>query len=154
MKTLGEDVHRNIQQGIADFWSSVGVLPCGAGMRSISREMNVLVWVRVEKEFPDMRQMRGKLSLLEWETLLQQRASSRENQHRTGVFSPPLYPGYKQWDRGLVGHLLTGWGMCTSTHIYWVEGGVRQIPSPYGVGEETSYTAQEDLKSINSYNMG
>ena len=35
-----------------------------------------------------------------------------------------------------------------------VEGGVRQISSPYGVGGETGYTAQEDLKSINSYNMG
>ena len=39
-------------------------------------------------------------------------------------------------------------------HIYWVEGRVRQIPSPYEVGGETHYTAQEDLKSINSYNMG
>ena len=33
-------------------------------------------------------------------------------------------------------------------------GGVRQIPSSCGVGGETGYTAQEDLKSINSYNMG
>ena len=30
----------------------------------------------------------------------------------------------------------------------------RQKPSSYGVGGETGYTAQEDLKSINSYNMG
>ena len=29
---------------------------------------------------------------------------------------------------------------------------VRPIPSSYGVGGETGYTAQEDLKSINSYN--
>ena len=28
------------------------------------------------------------------------------------------------------------------------------MPSLYGVGGETGYTAQEDLKSINSYNMG
>ena len=28
------------------------------------------------------------------------------------------------------------------------------MPSPYGVGGETGYTAQEDLKSINSDNMG
>ena len=53
-----------------------------------------------------------------------------------------------------------GQGSCRSfadwmRHIYWVvEGGVRQISSPYGVGGETGYTAQEDLKSINSYNMG
>ena len=31
---------------------------------------------------------------------------------------------------------------------------VRQIPSVYGVGGETGYIAQEDLKSIISYNMG
>ena len=35
-----------------------------------------------------------------------------------------------------------------------VGGGVRHIPSPYRVGGETGYTAQENLKSINSYNMG
>ena len=28
------------------------------------------------------------------------------------------------------------------------------MPSPYGVGGEIGYTTQEDLKSINSYNMG
>ena len=33
-------------------------------------------------------------------------------------------------------------------------GGVRQMPSPYGVGGEIGYTTQEDLKSINSYNIG
>jgi len=39
-------------------------------------------------------------------------------------------------------------------HVYWVGGRVRQIPSLSGVGGETGYAAQEDLKSINSYNMG
>ena len=34
------------------------------------------------------------------------------------------------------------------------EGRLRQITSPYGVGGETDYTAQEDLKSVNSYNRG
>ena len=33
-------------------------------------------------------------------------------------------------------------------------GGVRKISSPYGVGGETGYTAQEDLKSVSSYTMG
>jgi len=33
-------------------------------------------------------------------------------------------------------------------------GRVRKIISPDGVGGETVYTAEEDLKSINSYNMG
>ena len=39
-------------------------------------------------------------------------------------------------------------------HAYWVWGRVRQRTSPYGVGGETGYTAQEDVKSINSYNTG
>ena len=38
--------------------------------------------------------------------------------------------------------------------IPWVRGRVRQIPSAYGVRGETGYTAREDLKSINSCNMG
>ena len=33
-------------------------------------------------------------------------------------------------------------------------GRVRQIPSPCGAGGEAGYTAQEDLKSINSYHTG
>ena len=45
--------------------------------------------------------------------LLEQRVPSRENRDWTGVLSPLLYPGYKEWDRGLAGHLLIGWGMYT-----------------------------------------
>ena len=83
--------------------------------------------------------------------LLEQRASPRENWHWTEILSPLLYPGYKEWNRGLAGHLLIGWG------TYMGGGGagrVRQISSPYAVGGETGYTAQEGLKSINSYNIG
>ena len=52
-----------------------------------------------------------------------------------------------------------GWGSCESLadwmrHVYWVGGRVRQLPSPYGVAVERGYTAQEDLESVNSYNMG
>ena len=39
-------------------------------------------------------------------------------------------------------------------HVHRVGGRIRHIHSPYGVGGETGYTAQEDLKSINSDNMG
>jgi len=39
--------------------------------------------------------------------------------------------------------MYTGWGESRA-----------QMPSPYGVGGETGYIAQEDLKSVNSYNMG
>jgi len=35
-----------------------------------------------------------------------------------------------------------------------VGGRVRQIPSSCGVGGEAGYTAQEDLKFFNSYNVG
>ena len=35
-----------------------------------------------------------------------------------------------------------------------VGGKSKEIPSPYGVKGETGYNAQEDLKSVNSYNMG
>ena len=40
------------------------------------------------------------------------------------------------------------------SHVYRVEGRIRQIPSPYGVGGEPGYTAQEDLKSISRYHGG
>ena len=84
--------------------------------------------------------------------LLEQRVSSRENRCWTGVL---LYPGYKEWDRGLTGHLPIGWGICWLDEAHIRSGGrVRQIPSPYGGGGEAGYTAQEDLKSINSYNTG
>ena len=39
-------------------------------------------------------------------------------------------------------------------HIYCRRGRVTQISPPYWVGGETGYTAQENLKSVNSYNMG
>ena len=77
--------------------------------------------------------------------LLEQWARSRENRLWTGALSPILYPGYREQDRGLVGHS-------------WLdEKGVqrvRQRPSPYGLGGETGCTAQEHLKSVSSYTMG
>ena len=39
--------------------------------------------------------------------------------------------------------MYTGWGKSKANTF-----------SPCGAGGETGYTAQEDLKSINSYNMG
>ena len=107
----------------------------------------VVVWAWAGKEFPDMRQNEREIKLIRVGDAVRTGASSRENRHWTGVFSPLLYPGYKGWDRGLVDHLLIGWGVYTG----W--GKSRAIPSPYGVGAETGYTAQEDLKSVNNYNM-
>ena len=73
-----------------------------------------MVHVQVGKEFPDMRQneteikfMRGRCS-----------ENTRPAQGRTTlnrVLSPLLYPGYKEWDRGLAGHLLIGGGMYTGS---------------------------------------
>ena len=49
---------------------------------------------------------------------------------------------------------MSGMGSYRSFADWMKWGRVRQIPSPYGVGGETGYTAQEDLKLFNSYNMG
>ena len=37
---------------------------------------------------------------------------------------------------------------------YWILGGGKSTFSLYGTGGETGYTAQEDLKFVNSHNMG
>ena len=39
-------------------------------------------------------------------------------------------------------------------HVYWWSKSKANTFSMCGVGGETGYTAQEDLKSVNSYNMG
>ena len=67
----------------------------------------------LEKNFQTWGRMRGEQSLLEWETLLELQAGSRESQHWTGVFSSSLFPVYKVQVRDLAGHLLTGWGTYT-----------------------------------------
>ena len=54
-----------------------------------------------------------------------------------------------------------GQGLCRSLtdwkrQVYWVGlgvGEVRQILSPYGVERKTGHTAQQNLESVNSYNM-
>ena len=85
----------------------------------------------------------------EWEMLLEQQVSSRENWLWTGILSPLLYPGYKEWCRGLVGNLLIRWG----TYTGWGTSKANNF-SLCGTGWETGYTTQEDLKFINNYNMG
>ena len=98
---------------------------------------------RLEKNFQTWDRMRGKWSLLEWETLLEQWTSSRENRRWTGVLIPLLYPGYKEWDEDLVGHLLIGWGMYTG----WGKSRANTF-SLWGRRGDRLYC------SINSYNMG
>ena len=78
--------------------------------------------------------------------LLEHWASSRENWCWTGVLSPLLHPGYKECGRGLEDHFLIGWGPYTGLG----KSKVNNL-SLCGVGEETGYTIQKDMKSINSY---
>ena len=78
--------------------------------------------------------------------LLEHWASSRENWCWTGVLSPLLHPGSKECGRGLEDHFLIGWGPYTGL----VKSKINNL-SLCGVGEETGYTIQKDMKSINSY---
>ena len=66
----------------------------------------VVVWVQFGKDFPDVRQNERE-SLLEWETV-RPVGQLQGELTLTGVLIPLLYPGYKVWDRGLMGHLLIG----------------------------------------------
>ena len=76
--------------------------------------------------------------------LLQQWASSRENRRWTGVLIPLLCPGCKEWDEGLAGHLLIGWGTCTG---WWGKSRANTF-SLWGRRGDRLYC------SINSYDMG
>ena len=49
----------------------------------------------------------------------------------------------------------SGWSLADwMSHVYWMGKSKANTFSLCKVGGETGYTAQEDLKSINSYNMG
>ena len=113
-----------------------------------------MVWVWVGKEFPDLRQNEREIKFI---------------RVRDGIRTVGLLQGRTDIEQGSLVHFDTqgtrsGIGVfCRSftdwkRHVYWGKvgevGRVRQIPSLYGVGGETGYTAQEDLKSINCYNTG
>ena len=109
---------------------------------------SVVVQVRVGKEFQDMRQNEWEIKFIRMgdaaRTAGQLRGEPTLNRGPQSTFILRV--------QGV------GQGSCGSfanwmRHVYWVGGRVRQIPSPYGVEEETGYTAQEDMKSINSYNL-
>ena len=70
--------------------------------------VGVVVWVQVGKEFPDMRQNEREIKFIRLGEAVRTVGQLKGEQHCTGFLSPPLYPGYKEWDRGLVGHLLVG----------------------------------------------
>ena len=112
-------------------------------------QYNSMSWsmCRLEKNFQTWGRMRRKWSLLEWEVLLEQQPSSRENQRWTGVLSSLLYPGHKEW----IGIFRV---ICWLDEARILRGRRGRQGCPYGPGGQTGYTAQEDLKSVNSYNMG
>ena len=95
----------------------------------------VMVWAQVGKDFLDMRQNERETNLLEWETNLLKWLNSGPAQRRTDIEQESLVHFYIHGTR-------SGIGSCGSfadwmKHINWVEGRVKQIPSPYGIGEET-----------------
>ena len=68
----------------------------------------VVVRARVGKEFPGIRQNEREIKCIEWEMALNEQAGSGESQHQTGFLGLFLYPGYKEQDKALAGHLLIG----------------------------------------------
>ena len=89
------------------FWST-GLISLHS--KELSGVFSTVVCAWAEKGFPDMRQNEREIKFITVEMLLEQQASSRENRRWTRVLSSLLYPRYKEWDRGLEGHLLIGWG--------------------------------------------
>ena len=67
-----------------------------------------MVHVQVGKELPDMRQNEKSKKFITGGDAV--RTASQLNGEPTlrGVLSPLLYPGHKEGDRGLAGHLLIG----------------------------------------------
>ena len=69
---------------------------------------NVVVQAWVGKEFPDMRQNEKEIKFIRVGNAVRTAGQLKEEPTLNRVLSPLLYPGYKEWDRGLAGHLLIG----------------------------------------------
>ena len=93
-----------------------------------------------------MRQSEREIKFISVETLLEQRPA----QERTVFEQGPLVQFYTQSTGSRIGVL--------RVIADWMRKGVgrrvKQRPSPYGLGGETGYTAQEDLKSVSRDTMG
>ena len=63
-----------------------------------------MVWVWVGKEFPDMRQNEREIKFIMGDAV----RTMGQLKGEVTLNSPLLYPGYKEWDKGLVGHLVIG----------------------------------------------
>ena len=67
-----------------------------------------MVWVLVGKEFPDMRQSEREIKFISMGDAIRTVGQLKAEPMLNRVLNPFLCPGYKEWDRGLVGHLLIG----------------------------------------------
>ena len=67
-----------------------------------------MVWAHVRKEFPDMRQDEREIKFIRVGDAVRTASQLKGEPTLRGVLSPLLYPRYKEWDRGLVGHFLIG----------------------------------------------
>ena len=64
----------------------------------------VRAWVG--KEFPDTRQNEREIKFIRVEDAVRTVGQLKGEPMLNRVLSPLSYPGYKEWDRGLAGHLL------------------------------------------------
>ena len=68
-----------------------------------------MVRVRIGKEFSYMRQNEREIKFIRVGDAVRTAGQLKgELTLNGGGLSPLLYPGYREWDRGLAGHLLTG----------------------------------------------
>ena len=67
----------------------------------------VVVWARVGKEFSDRKQDERKIKFIRVGDAVRI-VGQVKGEPTLNVLGTILYPGYKEWDRDLAGHLLTG----------------------------------------------
>ena len=85
----------------------------GTGLRAPGRivKASVVVQAQVGKEFPDVRQNEREIKFIRVGDAVRTAGQLKgEPTLNRGPYST-FISRYKEWDRGLVGHLLIGWGM-------------------------------------------
>ena len=108
-----------------------------------------MVQAQVGKESPDMRHNEREIKFIRMEDAV--RTVGQLKGERT-LNSGPQSTFFTQGTRTGIRVL---WVLCGLDEACILSGGrVRQIPSPHGVGGETGYTAQGDLKPFKLKNMG
>ena len=111
--------------------------------------ISVLVCVQVGKELPEMRQNEREIKFTWVEDAVRMAGQLKgEPTFEQGSLVHFYTQGTRSW-------ITVFQVICWLDEACILDGGrVRQIPSSYGIGGETGYAARENLKSINSYNMG